>query len=131
MQKPALEDQHFCLICQGEMRPHHRVEYSDYACAQKEDHHFSYRVVEENMSLEDGGWSFSPVGQFKMTKMRIRFTEVDGSSLRLKMHYDKGYSEVWTVANSPNRIRINSIVIPDFDDIPKLKNKIKTYLIFG
>jgi hypothetical protein len=131
MSKPAANDQHYCLICSGEMHSHHHVEHSDFSCAQKEDHHFSYRVVEENMILEEGGWSFSAVGRFKMTKMRIRLFDEDGSALRLKMHYDKGYSEVWTVPNSPNRIKINSIVIPDFGDLPKLRNKIKTYLVFG
>lgn len=110
-----------CKICDRDMEglsrnanPSRKNEM-DWTCKSQDDHHFSYRVLDE-----------------KIIKMRIRLTEPgrDGA-LRLKIHYDLGFSEVWTKAGSSHRIKINSIVVPDFSDLEKLKNKIKTYLVFG
>ena len=99
---------------------HATPQYTDYSCKTTEDHHYSFRLIEDIDACN-----------FKMSKERIRLTDESGEALRLKMHHDKGYSEVWSVANSPNRIRIDSIIVPNYKDIPKLKNKIKTYLVFG
>lgn len=91
---------------------YHKITFADYTCRQ-DDHMLSYRVQNNSM-----------------IKLRIRFGEGD-SKLHLKVHYDEGYSEVWKFSKSVNRIRINKIVVPDFTDIEKLKNKIKMCLVFG
>lgn len=110
---------HLCLICQQKLQYRNYVPvFNDYYCNQ-EDHHLSYRVKEDLN------------GDYIMTKMRIRLTDENDSVVRLKIHYDLGYSEVWKLANSIDRIRIDSIVIPDFTDLAKLKNKLKTFIVFG
>lgn len=43
----------------------------------------------------------------------------------------KGYSEVWSKTGSSNKIKIESIEIPDFSNIDNVKRKITTYLNFG
>ena len=104
-----------CKICGREMEKSKmsRTGYLDRSCKSQDDHHFSYRTRDDDI-----------------IKMRIRL--LDGNiSLRLKIHYDLNYSEAWTVAGSNNRIHINSIVVPDFSDLDKLKNKIRTMLVFG
>jgi hypothetical protein len=85
--------------------------YTDHVCMQK-DHSLTYRVRN---------------GVF--AKIRIGFRG-KGEQLHLKVHYDEGYSEVWTWHNSP-RTRINQVVYTDFSDVPKLKDKIKTLLLFA
>lgn len=104
-----------CPVCNSILHCRQMIEHVDYCCKISDDHHYSFRVK------EDGG----------MTKERIRFTEENGEVLRLKVYYDKGYTEVWSKANSVNRIRIDHLIVPDFTNIPKLKNKIKTFLVFG
>lgn len=102
-----------CLICNREMEISHKLMYVDYYCNKQDDHHFAWRVKDNSLA-----------------KLRIRFT--DGTTkLHLKVHYDEGYSEVWTKAKSDNRLKINAIVAPDFTDLDKLKNKIRTLLVFG
>ena len=113
MQKLELSDEHFCMICGKKMEMHHYIDYADYVCRWQEDHHLSYRVKEN--------W---------MTKLRVRFTDEDGQHLRLKIHYDHKYSEVWTTPKS-QRLKIDHIIVPDFTRIDVLKNKIKTCLVFG
>lgn len=101
-----------CLVCGKDMERHHKIKYIDWSCAQQ-DHHFSWRIVSNQMA-----------------KLRIRF-ENKGERLCLKVHYDEGYSEVWSKANSANRLRINQIVVPNFEDIEALKHKIRTILVFS
>ena len=102
-----------CLVCNKEMEVAHKIAFIDHFCNKSDDHHFSWRIKDN-----------------RLLKLRIRFE--DGKErLCLKVHYDESYSEVWSKAKSDNRIRINQIVIPDFSDIEKLKNKIRTLLVFG
>lgn len=91
----------------------HRIAFVDYYCNGQDDHHFSWRIKDNSL-----------------LKLRIRF-EDKKERLCLKIHYDEKYSEVWTKSKSTNRIRINQIVVPDFMDIERLKNKIRTLLVFA
>jgi hypothetical protein len=101
-----------CLVCGKEMEITHKIKYVDHFCSTQEDHHFSWRIVGGNLA-----------------KLRIRFQ--DGNErLCLKVHYDENYSEVWTGAKS-ERLRINQIIEPNFQDIEKLKNKLRTILVFS
>jgi hypothetical protein len=132
-------DKHHCSVCGKEMNittlPGECV---DYWCGRfapgelvSEDHHFSYRIQEKSRFIDAGaGYPATGYSEFIMTKMRIRLTDEDGLSLRLKMHYDLGYSEVWSKANAP-RIKINQIIVPNFNQLDVLKNKIKILLTFS
>jgi hypothetical protein len=104
-----------CLVCNKEMEIHNKIAFVDYICNRSDDHHFSWRI--KNQSL---------------IKLRIRFQD-DKHRLCLKVHYDEQYSQVWSKAKTPDidRIRINQIIVPNFEDIEKLKNKIRTLLVFG
>jgi ribosomal protein L32E len=101
-----------CLVCNKVMQSNHQIAYIDYSCHRQDDHHFSWRIVHGNLA-----------------KLRIRFK--DGSErLVLKIHYDEDYSEVWTMPDSV-RLKVNQIIIPNFEDVEKLKNKIRTILVFS
>ena len=102
-----------CLVCNKQMEMHHKIIFVDYSCNHSDDHHFSWRIKDNTLA-----------------KLRIRFQE-NNERLCMKIHYDEGYTEVWSKAKSTNRIRINQIVVPNFEDIEKLKNKIRTLLVFG
>ncbi len=102
-----------CLVCNKDMMMAHRIAFVDYYCNGQDDHHFSWRIKND-----------------QLLKLRIRF-ESKGERLCLKVHYDEKYSEVWSKAKTSNRIRINQIVVPDFMDIEKLKNKIRMMLVFS
>lgn len=112
-----------CLVCGKEMHPHLKIAYEDHTCNSSADHQLSFRIV--NDFWYDGSIQMKTP---KMTKLRLAFYK---ERLHLKIHYDDKYSEVWAKVNSPHRIRINQIVTPDFSNIDKLKNKIKTLLVFG
>lgn len=112
-----------CLVCGKDMEGFHKLAYEDHTCNKSNDHQLSLRIV--NDFWMDGSIQMKTP---RMTKLRIAFYR---ERLHLKIHYDDKYSEVWAKANSPHRIRINQIVTPDFSNIEKLKNKIKTLLVFG
>lgn len=101
-----------CLVCGDEMQMAHFIKYVDHVCKKHDDHHFSWRLMNDSLA-----------------KLRIRF-QTGSERLCLKVHYDEKYSEVWTGGKS-ERIRINQIIIPNFEDIEKLKNKIRTILVFS
>lgn len=111
-----------CLVCGREMTEHHKIKFIDYSCI-RDDHHFSWRVVEE-WDQED----YTSRGK-KVTKLRVRLGE-GKNRMCLKIHYDEGYTEVWSTPLS-SRIRIDQIIAPDFKDVEKLKNKIRTILVFA
>ena len=100
-----------CLICSKKTETNNIIMYTDYTCI-RDDHSLTYRVRN---------------GEF--IKIRIGFRS-KREQLHLKIHYDDGYSEVWTWNDLP-RIRINQVVYADFSDIAKLKDKIKTLLLFA
>ena len=100
-----------CPICKRDMEMHHKIMYIDYTCNRSDSHHFSWRIKDNNLA-----------------KLRICFNE---EALCLKVHYDEKYSEAWTADKPDSKLRINQIVIPNFEDIEKLKNRIRTLLVFG
>lgn len=103
-----------CLVCGKEMIANHMIAYIDYHCQPDDfNHHFSWRI-KNNILI----------------KLRVRFSDKK-ERLCLKIHYDEGYSEVWSRGSLDNRLRIDQIIFPNFEDIEKLKNKIKTILVFG
>lgn len=112
MPEPTQNVKHFCLVCGQLMRAEHELLWSDYVCAQDE-HHFSYRVIDDHITI-----------------MRLRLGEGD-NRLHLRVFYREKYSEVWRKSGTLNRLRINHIIIPDFTNLDKTANKLKTYLVFG
>ena len=99
------------------MTGHHKIAYYDYTCNKQDDHQLSFRIV-HNVMMDSR----------RMTALRIAFYK---ERLHLKVYYDDKYTEVWAKVNSPNRIKINQIIVPDFSDIEKLKNKIRMLLVFS
>jgi hypothetical protein len=119
-----------CLICGQDMEMHHKISYVDHICNRLSyespvayEHQLCLRIVYEEWM--DGSIKMRTP---KLAKLRVAFHK---ERLHLKVHYDEKYSEVWGKVNSPHRIRINQIVAPDFSNLDKLKNKIKTLLVFG
>lgn len=108
-----------CLLCGKEMETRHRITHVDYHCTTEKDHHFAWRLRR-----------IQPHEDLQMITLRIKLMTGE-ESLYLKLHYDKGYSEVWSIDRTTQRIKINSIIYPDFTDIEKLKRKIKTILVFS
>ncbi len=103
-----------CSVCHKELVAEEKTTHKDYSC-NNDDHHFAIRI-------KDG----------VTTKMRVRFDN-DKDRMVLKIHYDEGYSEVWSQATYTNegKIKLNQIVPTNFEDIAKLKNKIRTILVFS
>lgn len=103
-----------CLVCHQEMEVHHKIKFVDHSCSQ-DDHHLSFRIMDH-----------------RMIKLRIRLSS-GSERLVLKVHYDEGYSEVWSKSDQSieDRIRVNQIIVPNFEDLDILRNKIKTALVFG
>lgn len=112
-----------CLVCNADMVMHHKISYEDHTCSQSNDHQLSLRIIQEDWL--DGSINMRTP---RLIKLRLAFHK---ERLHLKVHYDQKYTEVWAKVNSPNRIKINQIVVPDFMDLAKLKNKIRTLLVFG
>lgn len=106
-----------CMICGREMKMHHKIAYMDYVCNEYPDHRLSMRII-HNITTDTR----------TLAKMRIAF---DKERLHLKVHYDEKYSEIWAKNNTSRRIKINHIVVPDFTDIEKLKDKIRMLLVFS
>jgi hypothetical protein len=98
-------------ICGKDMDFIHMIKYVDYNCYALY-HALSLRIKDD-----------------QTIKLKLRFT-FSREEVFLKIHYDIGYSEVWS-DNAQQRLKINLIVPLDFSNIEKLKNKIKTLLIFA
>lgn len=111
-----------CLLCGKEMEKRHRISHIDYHCTTETDHHLAWRMAVEDITAPQLSW--------KILQLRIKFMTGD-ENLYLKLHYDKGYSEVWSKDRTTQRIKINSIIYPDFTDVEKLKKKIRTILVFS
>ena len=107
-------EKHTCPLCQKDLDIENKIKYIDYSCTTSDDHYFAKRIKGD-----------------EMIKMKVRFTDPDGEKLYFKINYDLGGSQVWTKSNDNIRTEIQSVFIPDFSDITKLKNKIRTYLVFS
>jgi hypothetical protein len=107
-----------CPICQRELKKEHKIKFIDYHCTvSKSDHHYARRTTVKG----------------DLIQCKIRFTELDKTRIYLKVQYEEGYSEVW---RSPpvricDRARILYAIPLHFDDIEKLKFKIRTCLVFS
>ena|ERR1700686_751514 len=112
-----------CPICQCKLIEEHRIKFIDRYCWYiPYGHHYARRSTIQGNLLEC------------KVRLGIFFIKVD---------YKEGYSEVWTTIdvdkNNPTnvihpvsaRIRINHIADLQFENLEKLKNKIKTYLTFS
>lgn len=110
--------EHNCPICQNTLSPEqNKIMYQDFVCRKDLDSHsFIYRY---RPALNE------------VVQLKVRITEEDGSKLYFKVYYDQDRSEVWTRTNDNERISISHAFKPDFSDLGKLKQKIKTYLIFS
>ena len=114
-----------CPICQREMKKEHRIKHVDYHCFPvRRSHHYAMRTTITGEQIE----------------CKIRFREADGGRIFLKISYKYNYSEVWVDdgddtgtddVSPPSRTRIDQIVPLNFDDPDKLKNRIRTMLVFS
>lgn len=110
-----------CPICQRILTVEHKISYVDYHCHPSvKGHHYAERMKDDHH-----------------LRMKIRLTDVVMSSgpdlphMYLHIHYDDGYSEIWTNPDQLDRIRIHHVFVPDFTDLNALKNKLQTYIIFS
>ena len=104
-----------CPICKKSLTV--KMNTTDYICRDDRNHVYIQRV-EDN----------------KITIIKIRLIEVDGSKMFCKIRYDKNISEVW-IANNDNisnqRVQINHALDTDLADLDKLKQKLRTYILFS
>lgn len=116
-----MTEQHNCPICQKQLERINKIKYIDYQCA-GEEHYYGKRIKDS-----------------VLTAVKIRFKESDGSKLYIKFYYDTNVTEVWSKKpldqtdqySKQNRIPIDRTFVPDFTDLDKIKQKIKTYLLFS
>jgi hypothetical protein len=110
--------EHQCPICQNKLEPQeNKILYQDYVCRYNLDSHsFIYR--------------YRPAVN-EVAQLKVRITDDDGSKLYFKVYYDQDRSEVWTRTNDNQRINIEHAFVPDYSDLDKLKQKIRTYIIFS
>lgn len=111
-----------CLLCGKQMEIRHRISYIDHYCTTEANHHFAWRIACVDTNAPQLTW--------KILQLRIKLMTGE-ENLYIKIHYDKGYTEVWSKDRSTERIKINSIIYPDLIDVEKLKNKLRTILVFS
>jgi hypothetical protein len=111
-----------CPICNKKMSVENKIKYIDYKCV-TDEHYYGVRIVEDTFTNE-----------LRPLKVKIRLGDDKVKSFLLKINYDEGFSEVWTRSGkteSANRSRIEKVFTPDFSNMDKLLNKIKTYIVFS
>lgn len=103
-----------CPLCHNEMICESKLlaPIADYICRNKEDHWFAERV--ENT---------------KIIYMKMRINENE-RSYYLIINYTKNIMQVWSHKDR-RRILIRHVFVPNFSNLDKLKNKIKTYLVLS
>ena len=108
-----------CPICKTALFESRRSGYVMYFC-NKNDHGYDH--------------SIAVAGQ-ELIECSVRFIETDNSSICILVNYINQYSKVWTGHKTGldmfPTILIKYPVNLCFDDIPKLRNKIKTYISFS
>lgn len=107
---------HLCPICQRKLTKDDKIKYVDYHCSPvKEDHHY---IVRERKGVQ--------------LKVKIRLSDAVGH-VYLKINFDEGYLQAWTKPGTEgeDRTRVDQIFYPDFTQIEKLREKIRTYLLFS
>jgi len=105
-----------CPICQREMKRDHLIKFIDYYChPSRSDHHYAKRTT---VTCE-------------LIECKVRFKEPSNEKIFLKVQYQEGYSEVWTGSYLDARTRIEYPIQLNFDDIEKIRAKIRTCLVFS
>jgi len=113
-------EKYICPICQAELKQDYRSERKplhehDFTCSMRDDNHsYSIRTVDDTM-----------------VKIKVRLQDTDDERLIFLIDYADHKLEIWTKAGQTNRVVIPVSFEPDFSDIEKLKEKIRTYLIFA
>jgi len=113
----------FCAICNKKMLFENKIKYVDYICI-SEEHMYSIRFAEDTFT-----------NAVNLTKMKVRLGSKRAYNYMLKINYDDGNSEVWV--NNGDKLeeipktRINQTFTPDLSNVEKIKNKIKTWLVFS
>lgn len=104
-----------CPICNKKLTMNHQITRVDYHCyPAAKDHHYAERNERD-----------------LLTEIKIRISP-NKDKLFLKVDFKSGNSEVWTTPDDrANSIRINHIIPLEFDDMKKLEDKIRTYLLFS
>lgn len=105
-----------CPICNQKLTPINTPDallYNEYRCRQ-DDHFFTSRMKGD-----------------QILKVKVRLgSDATNDKLFLRVEYDKGTTEVWTKSYS-DKVTISETMVPDFSDLKRLRNKIKTYLLFS
>lgn len=103
-----------CPICQHEMIKYKQDAYTDYMCNSSDNkHHYSERRVD---------------GEVERIKIRVKMTD---RRFYCQLFVKDGFSEIWEGIENPNRVKINSLIDLNMDNIQSIENKIKTYLVFS
>lgn len=113
-----------CPICAKELKQENKIKCIDCSC-KRDVHYYGARYKHG-----------------ELTKVKIRFREPGGDKFYIKFHYDLDFTEVWTIKmpedgsevdeyDRGERIHIAGTFVPDYTDTDKLKQKIKTYLLFS
>jgi hypothetical protein len=111
--------ENYCPICKSNLTldsNHTDKKISDYLCKFKEDHFFAIRMKNDYVS-----------------KIKVRVLDDDDlkSKLFIKVNFDENTTQVWKSINPSHQIKVKSAIDIDFSNISKIRNKIKTILIFS
>lgn len=109
-----------CPICKQRMSRDlnsNNKYYHDFLCKGKEDHFFASRI-------QDG----------KVTKIKVKILD-DDYYLFMKVNFDENNTQVWrkkvNAVSDDNRVQVEHAREIDLSSKDKIKNKIKTYLLFS
>lgn len=111
-----MEEDNVCPICKEHLVPVDSSSntYNDYHCTTGKNHFFAKRLA---------------MGQ--LLKVKLRLPDQGNSYLYMKVNFDENSTQVWKKSSEKQRINIDHATSLDFSDIEKIKNKIKTYLLFS
>ena len=103
-----------CPICNKALMHEHKIKYHDYHCfPPADDHHFAERIKDDEQIL-----------------IKVRVCK-NKEKIFFKVNFAEKFSEFWTLPDDRNRIKIDSVIHPDFSNLTSLYDKIKTYLVFA
>lgn len=108
-------DRH-CPICKNQLFKEQKVKHVDYHCyPPKKDHHYAERLIDETKIA-----------------MKVRISPSE-HKIFFSQNFEEQTMEVWCQPEAPKheRIKVNSLFEPNFDNIEELFHKLKTYLIFS
>lgn len=108
---------HNCPICNSplieeEVYPA-QLGDKDFIC-RKENHFLAKRV--------------KSTGETSILKFRLK---EGNEKLFIKLNYKSNHTSIWTKPNEVRPIRVPGLIALDLSNIHKLKQKIKTYLLFS